>query len=175
MSKVNWSYDETNGRYIVKNARIMFPNFEGAEQDYNQAGKRNFRLLLDEELAEEMRSRGVHVRYREARDENEEDQYLMKVSIYGDADIRFFGGKGALQKIVIDNNDPDNDQAVLVDEEFRKGHIKNGEIALEFHVSRNTRVQASSPYVRVDTMVLPIRRSRLLEEYEDIESDVFDD
>ena len=178
MSTFNYIYDEDTGRYIVKNARILFPNFHGAEQDYNMPGKRNFRLQITQELADELQGRGVNVRYREARDEMDEDQYLIKVGIYSDAEIRLLSGK-AMTKVLIENDDRGmptrNDQGVMVDNEFRKGHIKNGEISLEFHVSKNTRVATSSPYIRLDTMIIPIRKSRLLEEYDDIEDDVFGD
>lgn len=175
MIENKWFYDEDTGRYVIKaSARILFPNFEGAEQDYNQAGKRNFRLQLDEDLAKEMEERGVHVRMRPARDDEEDDQYLMKVGVYQDADIRLLSGK-AMSKVIIDNDDrgmpTKADQGKMVDDEFRKGHIKNGEISLEFHVSKNTKVSTSSPYVRVDTMIIPIRKSRLLEEYDDYEDD----
>lgn len=175
MSNMNWFYDEETGHYVVKGARILFPNFEGAEQDYNQAGKRNFRLVLDEDLTHELRDRGVYVREREGREDEDETQYLLKVGVYPDADIRFLNGK-AMSKVAIVNNNPREDQASLIDEEFRKGHIKNGEISVEFHVSKNTRVVTSSPYVRVDTMIIPIRKSRLLEDYEmDDDADIFDD
>lgn len=173
----NWFYDEDTGRYVIKGARILFPNFEGVEQDYNQAGKRNFRLLVSEDLADEMVRRGVNVRFREARDETEDDQRLIKVGIYQDAEIRLLSGK-AMSKILIENDDrgiaTKNDQGKLIDSEFKKGHIRNGEIDIEFHVSKNTRVATSSPYVRVDTMIIPIRKSRLLEDYEDYEDDPFE-
>ena len=151
-------YDEDTGRYVVKGARILFPNFEGVEQDYNQAGKRNFRLQLTEGMASEMKSRGVYVRERPSQDETEETQYLMKIGVYQDADVRLLSGR-AMSTLGIDNFD-------MVDREFRKGHVKNGEIDLEFHISKNTRVTASSPYARLDTIILPIRKSRILEDYE---------
>lgn len=178
MNDMHYIYDEDTGRYIVKKARILFPNFEGAEQDYNLLGKRNFKLMITKELADEMTSRGVNVRYREAREDGEDDQYLIKVGIYPDAEIRLLSGK-AMAKVLIENDNhgipTDNDQGGMVDAEFRKGHIKNGEISLEFHVSKNTRVATSSPYIRLDTMIIPIRKSRLLEEYDDYEDDVFDE
>lgn len=178
MTTMNWIYDEDTGRYVVKNARIMFPNFQGAEQDYNQAGKRNFNLRIDKDLADELSERGVHVRFREARDESEEDQYLVKVGVYRDAEIRLLSGK-AMTAVVISNDDHGlptaDDQGKMVDSEFRKGHVKNGEIGLEFHVSKNTRVSTAAPYLRVDTMVIPIRKSRLLSEYEDYEDDPFEE
>lgn len=176
---MTWKYDDDTGRYIVKNAVIRFPNIQGAEQDYNTAGKRNFNLQIDESLAEELKNRDIHVRVREGRDGDEEPQYLVKIGVYRDAEIRMLSGK-AMTKVLIDSDDrglptPD-DQGKLIDDEFRRGHVKNGEIGIEFHVSRNTRVPTSSPYCRVDTMVVPIRKSRLLEEYEEYEDDQpFDD
>ena len=166
MANTTWIYDDETGRYIVKNARVSFVNFEGAEQDYNQAGKRNFRLTIPEDLADDLKDRGLHVKLREARNEDEEDQYSVKVGVYADADIRLLSG-GRLNRMDIDNENPDRDCGSLVDNEFRKGHAMNGSISLEFHISKNTRVMSSAPYARVDTIIIPIRKSRLLSEYED--------
>ena len=158
MSNMTWKYDEDTGRYIVKGARILFPNFEGVEQDYNMKGKRNFRLQLDESLAEEIKSRGIYVRERESRDDTDERQFLMKVGVYNDADIRLLSGR-AMTCL-----SPDTFK--MVDREYKKGHVINGDIDLEFNISRNTRIASASPYVRLDTMIIPIRKSRLLEDYE---------
>lgn len=163
MNNVTWFYDEATGRYVMKGARILFPNFAGEEQDYNQAGKRNFRLQIPGDLADEMKSRGVYIRERPPREDEIESQYLMKVGIYNDADIRLLSGR-KMQPLAVDDFD-------LVDKEFRKGHVGNGDISVEFHVSKNTRVATSSPYVRVDTMIIPIRKSRLLEDYSEYEDD----
>lgn len=174
MSEMTWFYDENTGRYVVKGARILFANFQGAEQNYNQAGKRNFRLVLDESLAEELKGRGVYVRERPGREEGDEPQMLTKISVYKrDADIRFLSGK-AMTSVTLDDDDPERDGGVLVDREFQKGHVVNGKIGLEFHISRNTRVMNSSPYARVDTIILPIQKSRLLDEY-DMDDIDFDD
>lgn len=163
MANMDWFYDEESGRYVVKGARILFPNFEGAEQDYNQAGKRNFRLVLDAPLAEEMRKRGIYVRERPGRDELDETQYLMKIGVYQDADVRLKSGRTPTP-LSFDN-------LGMVDREFRKGHVCNGEIGIEFHVTRNTKVQNGSLYARLDTAIIPIRKSRLLEEYDDVDDD----
>jgi len=165
MNGKNWEYDDNTGRYVLHGARILFPNFAGDEQDYNPAGKRNFRLQLPEDLAMELKDRGAYVRIRPVQNEGDEDQRLIKIGVYQDADIRLLSGK-AMTSVPIDNLD-------MVDREFRKGHIMNGKIDLEFHMSKNTKVNNSSPYARVDTMIIPIRKSRLLEEYSDIEDDVF--
>ena len=158
-----WFYDEESGRYVVKGARILFPNFEGAAQTYNQAGKRNFRLQLPEDLAEEMKTRGIYVRTMEPRDETEETRYLMKIGVYQDADIRLLSGR-TMTPLTAETFE-------MVDREFTKGHIMNGSIDIEFHVSKNTRVPNPSPYARLDTAIIPIRKSRLLQDYEDYEDD----
>lgn len=163
MNNNNWSYDQDSGRYIIKGARILYPNFAGEEQDYNQAGKRNFRLVVDETLAHELEGQGIHVRARPPRDETEEATYLIKVGVYPSSDIRILSGK-AMRQLDVDEFD-------LVDDEYRKGHVDNGRIGLEFHISRNTKVQSSSLYVRTDTMVVPITKSKLLEDYDDYDSD----
>jgi len=47
--------------------------------------------------------------------------------------------------------------------------VRNGEIQMEFHVSVNTRLSKPTPYLRLDTLFVPINKSRLMEEYEDYE------
>ena len=159
MSNMTWNYDDASGRYVVKGARIMFPNFDGAEQEFNPAGRRNFRLLVNEDLADELKSRGLYVRERPPRDETEDTQRMVKIGVYQDADIRLLSGHN-MTALELDNFG-------MIDREFRKGHVGNGEISLEFHVSRNTRVPSGALYARVDTMIVPLRKSRLLEEYEE--------
>lgn len=167
-SNYSCMYDEETGHYIVKGATVMFPNFAGDEQDFNPAGKRNFKLLLDQGLADELKSRGVNVRERPPRDEDDEPTYQVKIGVYGDADIRFLSGK-AMTSMTIDNHDESNDDGPMIDREFRKGHVINGEINIEFHVSKNTKITSSAPYLRLDGAVIPVRKSRLMEEYEDYE------
>ena len=169
-NNMTWFYDEETGHYVVKGARILFPNFAGAEQDYNPAGKRNFRMQINQDLAEELRMRGISVREREGRDETEETQYLVKIGVYPSVDIRFLDGNKK-SRMVIDNDDPDNDDGILIDKEFSNGHVKNGEINVEFHVSKNTRVPNGSLYTRADVIIIPIRKSLLLEELDDEEDE----
>lgn len=47
----------------IMNARMIKKNFEGRQTDYNDAGKRNFGVLLDDRLAEEMKMDGWPVKY----------------------------------------------------------------------------------------------------------------
>ena len=84
-----------------------------------------------------------------------------------------------MTKVLIENDvngmPTENDQARMIDDEYGKGHIQNGKVMLEFHLSRNSKVVNSPIYARVDTMIIPIRKSRLLEEFEDFEDDSDED
>ena len=57
----------------IENARILFRNFSGKEGKFNAKGDRNFNVLLDEELANQLKADGWNVKYLKPR-EGEEDQ-----------------------------------------------------------------------------------------------------
>ena len=162
---MSYEYDRYSRHYIVRNTRILFANFTGAARQYNMEGRRNFHIVIPEDLATEMENLGVNVHHLPPRNEDETETCTLKVSVYPDADIRLISGRVATNA-VIDNNNKDMDMGPMIDNEFRKGHVLNGEVKIEFHVTRNTQVPNSSPYLRVDVLFLPIRKSRLVEEYE---------
>lgn len=170
----SWEYDNYSGHYIIRGARVLFPNFAGAAQNYNTEGRRNFRVEISEDMANEMRDRGIFVKEYDGREDSDETQRTIKVSVYPDADIRFLSGRN-MTSVVIDNENKDNDMGRMIDTEFRKGHVMNGEIDLEFRIARNTKVSGSSPYLRVEMMVIPIRKSKLAEAYEHYMDDEDDD
>lgn len=168
----SWEYDSEVRHYIARNASLRFVNFAGVEQNYNQKGRRNFRLEVSDELAREMEQQGVYIRttQRELEDGTIDRQNLLKISVYPDAYIRLLNGK-AMVPVTIDNDDPSMDGGLMLDREFSKGHAVNGEVKLEFHVSKNTKVAGSSPYLRLDRIYIPIRKSSLEEEYEAYEAE----
>lgn len=55
------------GEITVEGARIIFRNFSGKKSDFNEEGNRNFGLLLDEELAENLKEDGWNVKYLKPR------------------------------------------------------------------------------------------------------------
>ena len=165
-NNMTWFYDEETGHYIVKGTRILFPNFQGAEQDYNPAGKRNFRLLVPADMASELKDQGISVREREGRTEDDPTQYMVKIGVYPTADIFLVESNNRKNRMTIDNQDHENDDGALIDSEFGKGHIKNGDISVEFHISRNTRVPNGMLYTRADVVLLPVRKSKLLDDFE---------
>lgn len=68
-------------QYSIANARLAFRNFSGKEGKYNQAGKRNFCILLNAEDTEKLEAQGWNVKQLAARDETEEPQPYIQVSV----------------------------------------------------------------------------------------------
>lgn len=63
---------EGDGTVLIEDAKLMYRNFEGRETAYNQAGNRNFCVILPStEFAEQLRADGWNVRYTEPRDEGD--------------------------------------------------------------------------------------------------------
>lgn len=58
----------------IEGARLIFKNFQGKKTDYNDEGNRNFGVLLDDELAEELKREGWRVKYLCPRPDDP-DQY----------------------------------------------------------------------------------------------------
>lgn len=164
-SNMTYEFDQYSRHYIVNNTRVLFTNFAGAARQYNNEGRRNFHVVVPEDLAHDMEAMGVYVHKLEPRNEGDDVTYTLKVSVYEDADIRFFDGK-TTTNVVIDNQNKDRDMGAMIDKEFAKGRVINGAVDIEFHIARNTKVPNSSPYLRVDILILPIRKSKLAEKYD---------
>ncbi len=50
----------------IKNAKIGFRNFQGAEGKYNPAGNRNFCIFLPDDIAKEMEKDGWNIKWLDA-------------------------------------------------------------------------------------------------------------
>lgn len=67
---------------IMKNARIMFRNFSGAETKFNHKGDRNFCLIVPtQEMAETLLEEGWNVRRLEPREDGDEPTYYIQVTV----------------------------------------------------------------------------------------------
>lgn len=161
---INWEYDRFSRHYVVRNTKILFANFAGAAKQYNQEGRRNFNVVIPEDFADELKANGIYIHTLQPRNDDEDVQYTVKVGVYPDADIRLVQGSQYTQA-VIDNENKDADMGKIIDAEFQKGRVLNGEVKVEFHISRNTKIPNASPYLRVDILLLPIRRSMLEDEF----------
>ena len=65
----------------VANARIGFRNFSGKEGKFNAAGRRNFCVFLDSDVAKELSRGGWNIKWLKPRDKEEEDQAYIQVSV----------------------------------------------------------------------------------------------
>ena len=65
----------------VENARIIFRNFAGKESRYNPKGKRNFCLIIDNDVAENLKDIGWNIKYLNPRDPDEMPQAYLQVSV----------------------------------------------------------------------------------------------
>lgn len=78
---------ERDGRYylVIKDARLMFKNFEGREKGKNRAGDRNFCVVIeDPEEAQQLAADGWNVKTLGPRDGEEEETHFIQVKLkYG--------------------------------------------------------------------------------------------
>ncbi len=70
-----------NRKLSVENAKIIFRNFAGKESKFNRAGDRNFCVVFDRELGEDLRDEGWNLKILSPRDEYEEVSYAMPVKV----------------------------------------------------------------------------------------------
>ena len=68
-------------RIKIEHARIGFRNFSGAEAKYNPPGRRNFCVFLDSDFAEELTEEGWNIKWLKPKNDNDEPQAYMQVSV----------------------------------------------------------------------------------------------
>lgn len=67
--------------FMVENARLLFRNFSGVENQFNRAGDRNFSVVLDPDAAVAMLADGWNVKYLSAREEGDEEIPIIQISV----------------------------------------------------------------------------------------------
>lgn len=71
----------TDNTVTMEGVRIIFRNFAGKEGMYNREGDRNFAVLLDDAVAEAMAKDGWNIKWLKARDEGDDEQAYLSVSV----------------------------------------------------------------------------------------------
>lgn len=66
---------------VIEDAHIGFRNFSGKEGQFNPAGKRNFCVFLESELANTLESDGWNVRWLQPKDEQDDPQAYLQVAV----------------------------------------------------------------------------------------------
>ena len=70
-----------NSNIVIEGARIGFRNFSGKEGKFNPAGRRNFCVFLDMDIALALEKDGWNVRWLQPKDESEDRQPYLQVSV----------------------------------------------------------------------------------------------
>lgn len=70
-----------DGTLTMEDARIIFRNFAGKEGQYNREGDRNFCVVLDPKVAEDMARDGWNIKSLRAREEGDEETPYIQVSV----------------------------------------------------------------------------------------------
>ena len=73
--------DNRVANITVENARIIFRNFAGKEGRYNPKGKRNFCLIIDNDVAENLKEIGWNIKYLNPRDPDDDPQAYLQVAV----------------------------------------------------------------------------------------------
>ena len=67
---------------MIEGARIIFRNFEGRAEKFNEEGNRNFNVVLeDPQMVESMLADGWNIKYLKAREEGEEPTAILQVKV----------------------------------------------------------------------------------------------
>lgn len=64
---------KVTNKITINGAQLIFKNFEGKKTDYNKEGQRNFGVLLDDELAENLMNDGWPVKFLYPKSDDPEE------------------------------------------------------------------------------------------------------
>jgi len=65
----------------IEGARIIFRNFAGKAGKFNAEGKRSFSLIIDNDVAEDLKSVGWNIKYLNPRDPDDPPQAYLQVAV----------------------------------------------------------------------------------------------
>jgi hypothetical protein len=68
-------------KLVIENADIIFKNFSGMVSQFNPEGKRNFCVVLDDELAAKLTTAGYNVRHLAGQTEGDTPKPYMQVAV----------------------------------------------------------------------------------------------
>lgn len=82
---MNKKQQRVDDNVTLEGCKIIWKNFSGRKQTFNNEGDRNFALVLDADMADHLKKIGWNVKYREGRNEEEDPLHYLKVTVaFGD-------------------------------------------------------------------------------------------
>lgn len=66
---------------IIEDAQLIFKNFSGRKGEFNPLGQRNFCVLLDDDIAKNLKKDGWNVKYLKPREEGDKEQAIIQVKV----------------------------------------------------------------------------------------------
>lgn len=75
------AHKQVTANITIENATIGFRNFSGKEGKVNPAGKRNFCVFLERDLAEALERDGWNVKWLDPRDPADDKQPILQVAV----------------------------------------------------------------------------------------------
>ena len=80
---IDMAYKKTNN-IMIEDARLIFKNFSGEESKFNRAGNKNFCVVLDHDMADDLAAEGWNIKYLRPREDGEEPTPYLQVTVaYG--------------------------------------------------------------------------------------------
>lgn len=70
-----------NSDLKIENARLAFRNFSGKEGKFNPPGRRNFCVLLDDDISPVLANDGWNIKHLKPREEGDAPQAYMQVAV----------------------------------------------------------------------------------------------
>lgn len=79
----------TKEKITIMNARLVFKNFAGKQTDFNAEGARNFCVVLNDELANDLLAKGWPVKVKPPREGYEDDGNFNTMKV----NVKYSGGE----------------------------------------------------------------------------------
>jgi len=157
---------------LIENARLMFRNFAGREQNFNSAGDRNFCIMLDDDLASQLEADGWNVKYLKARDEGDTPQPYLQVKVNY--------GKGRPPRVIMvtsrNRNDLGADEVGLLDiADMKKVDVLIRPYDWEVSGKTGRKAYLKTLFAFLNEDELELKYANLLQEDRDAEASAHDD
>jgi hypothetical protein len=151
-------------KLVMENAKLVFRNFEGREMQFNPAGRRNFCVELDVELAKQLTTDGWNIRWPDPDDLADGRLPLLQIAVNYNKRPPTIVSMTATNKVVL------NERTI---KDLDIAEIESADVIVvpyAWEVGGKTGIKA---YVK--SLYVKIVEDELAEKYRDIPDRVYDD